>query len=67
MRQRIDAFESGAPAAEALNSGLRFAGLSDQLYPNSPSQTELRKTLRDRKAWLDRKTAVLRAFAAEAA
>jgi hypothetical protein len=64
MRSRFDSFESGAAGTDVLATALQFADLSQALYPAQPAQAELRKSLRDRKGWLDRKTAVLRAFAA---
>ena len=64
MRSRYEAFEEGTAGVEALDEGLRFAKLSEAAYPNSPEQTKIRKQLADRRAWLDRRIAVQKAFAA---
>jgi hypothetical protein len=64
MRQHYERFESGEAGVEALDRGLQFAELSQSLYPAVPEHVQLRQTLRDRKAWLTRKIAILRAFAA---
>jgi hypothetical protein len=66
MRSRYDAFESGASGVGALNQGLEFANLSQAVYPNAARQNELRQLLRARKAWLDRRMAVQKAFTAAA-
>jgi hypothetical protein len=47
-----------------LNEGLRLAELSRKTYPGVPEQERLRKALAERKEWLDRRAAVLRAFVA---
>ncbi len=64
MRQRYDRFENGTAGIETLQQGLKLAELSKVVYPAQPEQVKLRKALADRQAWLDRKIAVLRAFAA---
>ena len=64
MRRRYDQFESGAAGVDVLTQGLKFVELSQAVYPNNPEQDKLRKALTGRKEWLDRKTAILRAFAA---
>jgi hypothetical protein len=64
MRRRYDQFESGAAGVEVLTQGLKFVELSQAVYPNNPEQDKLRKALLERKQWLDRKAAILRAFAA---
>jgi len=66
MRSRYEAFESGAGGIDVLNQGLEFATLSQSVYPNAPEQEKLRQLLINRKAWLDRKIAVEKAFAAAA-
>ena len=66
MRSRYDAFESGASGIGVLNQGLEFANLSQAVYPNAARQNELRQLLRARKAWLDRRMAVQKAFSAAA-
>ncbi len=64
MQQRYDHFESGTAGLNVLEEALRFSQLSADLYPKQPEQAKLRDTLAARKAWLDRKAAVLKAFAA---
>lgn len=64
MEQRYERFESGTAGLDMLQQALRFAELSADIYPKQPEQTRLRETLAARKAWLDRKAAVLKAFAA---
>jgi hypothetical protein len=63
MRQRYDQFESGTADVAVLEEGLKFAELSQAVYPKSAAQEQLRKALADRKAWLERRVAILRAFA----
>ena len=64
MRQRYDQFESGSAGVEALNQGLEFAAISLAIYPNVPEQRQLRRALEEKRDWLERKMAILRAFAA---
>ena len=64
MRTRYEQFENGAANFEVLDQGLQYAELSQALYPALPEQAKLRDQLAQRKRWLDRKAAVLRAFAA---
>jgi len=66
MRSRYEAFENGTGGVDVLNQGLEFAKLSQSVYPNSPEQNKLRQLLTNRKAWLDRRIAVEKAFAAAA-
>jgi hypothetical protein len=66
MRSRYESFESGAEGIDVLNQGLDFVALSQAVYPNSREQDKLRQLLTGRKAWLDRKIAVQKAFAAAA-
>jgi hypothetical protein len=66
MRTRYDAFENGTGGVDVLEQGLQFSSLSQAVYPASPGQETLRKLLTNRKAWLDRKIAVQKAFAAAA-
>ncbi|MDP3000971.1 MAG: hypothetical protein Q8N47_26050 [Bryobacterales bacterium] len=63
MRQRYEQFESGVASLEVLQQALQYAELSQAVYPKQPEQERLRKALADRKAWLDRRAATLRAFA----
>jgi hypothetical protein len=64
MRSRYQQFETGTATLDVLNQGLKLAELSQSVYPNQSGQAQVRKLLVDRKTWLDRKVAVLRAFAA---
>jgi hypothetical protein len=64
MRQRYELFESGSAGVEALDQGLEFAKLSLAAYPDVPEQRQLRGELAEKRKWLDRKMAILRAFAA---
>ena len=64
MRRRYDQFESGAAGVDSLVQGLKFVELSAAVYPGDAAQETLRKAIADRKQWLDRKAAILRAFAA---
>ncbi len=64
MRRRYDAFENGSAGVEAITEGLKFVELSQAVYPANAEQDKLRQSLTGRKAWLDRKAAILRAFAA---
>jgi len=66
MQSRYDAFENGAGGVEVLKEGLQYVTLSLAVYPNSPKQDKLRQLLTARKAWLDRKIAVQKAFTAAA-
>jgi len=66
MRSRYDAFEDGTGGVDVLDQGLQFSSLSQAVYPNSPEQDKLRKLLTNRKAWLDRRIAVQKAFVAAA-
>ena len=64
MQQRYEAFESGTAGLEVLDEALRFAQLSAAIYPKQAEQARLRDALAARRAWLERKSAVLKAFAA---
>jgi hypothetical protein len=64
MQQRYDSFESGTAGVDVLEEALRFAQLSAAIYPKQPEQARLRDALAARRAWLNRKAAVLKAFAA---
>lgn len=64
MRERFDQFEGGTATVEVLDQALKLADLSAAIYPNAPEQAKLRDQISSTKVWLDRKVAVLRAFAA---
>ncbi len=64
MRSRYEEFEAGLGAAVLLDEALKLVELSKAVYPNQPDQEKLRQEILARKAWLDRKLAILRTFAA---
>ena len=64
MRRRYEQFESGAAGMDSLTEGLKFVELSQAVYPHDAEQEKLRVALTGRKHWLERKAAILRAFAA---
>jgi hypothetical protein len=64
MQRRYDSFESGTAGLDTLQEALRFAQLSADIYPKQPKQMRLRESLAVRKAWLDRRAAIVKAFAA---
>lgn len=64
MQQRYDRFETGTAGLDVLREALLFSQLSANLYPKQPDQVKMRDALATRKGWLDRKEAVLKAFAA---
>lgn len=64
MRQRFERFENGLAGLDVLDQALKYTELSQSLFANQPEQDKLRKAIIARKAWLDRRIATLRAFAA---
>jgi hypothetical protein len=64
LRGRFEQFETGTAGLEVLEQAMKLAELSQKIYPNQAGQAQLRKSLAQRKEWLDRRIAVLRAFAA---
>jgi hypothetical protein len=64
MRTRYESFQNGAANIDVLNQALKFADLSQAVYQGVPEQAKLRDEIAQLKLWLDRKVAVLRAFAA---
>ncbi|HEY4283605.1 MAG TPA: hypothetical protein VGM62_11125, partial [Chthoniobacterales bacterium] len=62
MRDRYEQFETGTAGADVLQQSLQLADLSESLYAAAPEHAELRKAILGRKAWLDRKMAILLAF-----
>jgi hypothetical protein len=64
MRTRFEQFESGSGTVAVLDEALKLAELSAAIYPNVPEQVALRQQIAKTKRWLDRRVAVLRAFAA---
>jgi len=47
-----------------ITQGLRFAEVSEKAFPADPQQTTLRNTLREKKAWVDQRIAIVKAFSA---
>jgi hypothetical protein len=66
MRTRYEAFEKGAGGLDVLKQGLQFVEMSKAVYGARPEQQKLRDQLTARNAWLERKIAILKAFAAAA-
>lgn len=63
MRSRYRSFETGTAGTSVLDEALRYTELSQAVYPDVPKQKELREQIRQKKVWLDRRIAVLHAFA----
>lgn len=66
MKENLSRFDMGIESAKSLDQGLQFVKLSESAYPAKTDHQKLRKDLTDRKKWLDRKLAVLRALSAGA-
>lgn len=64
MRSRYEKFQNGSANTEVLDQALKYADLSQSVYPAVAEQAKLRDQIAQLKKWLDRKVAVLRAFAA---
>jgi hypothetical protein len=65
MNTAIQRTNTGTGRLVELSQGLRFAEVSEKAsFSSDPQQAAMRKTLRDKKAWLDQRIAILRAFAA---
>ena len=64
MRIRYESFQNGTANIDVLNQALKFSQLSQAVYQGVPAQAKLRDEIAQLKLWLDRKVAVLRAFAA---
>jgi len=64
VRQPYEQFENGSAGVDALERSLKFVELSNAAFPNNADQKKLRDLVVQRKAWLDRKIAVLKALAA---
>ena len=67
MRSRYDKFQNGLANTEILDQALKYSELSESVYPAVAEQMKLRDQIAQLKMWLDRKVAVLRAFAAAGA
>lgn len=63
MRSRYERFQGGLANTEVLNQALKYKDLSQSLFPDLPEHVKLREQIGQLKIWLDRKVAVLRAFA----
>lgn len=66
MNLRLARFGDGVDSTKSLTEGLRFAELSAKAYPNEAAHKQARDQLASAKAWLDKRTAILRALAAGA-
>jgi len=66
MRSRYERFELGIESAKSLDEGLQIAQLSAKAWPQRPEHEKYRKLLAEKRAWLDRRLAILRSFAAGA-
>ena len=64
MQARYQQFETGTAGVDALEEALRFVELSKTVYPAVADQTAVRQQIQSTKAWLDRRIAILHAFAA---
>ena len=64
MRSRYEDFENSSAGLDVFKQALKIAELSQVAYPNEPEHVRLRKALADREGWLDKRTAILRAFSA---
>lgn len=64
MESRLARFEKGDGSVTALREGLQFAELSAAAFPDNPAHAAVRRRLAERKTWLERRVAVLRALAA---
>ena len=64
MNLRLARFGDGIDSTKSLTEGLRFAELSAKAYANEAAHKQAREQLAAAKAWLDKRTAILRALAA---
>jgi hypothetical protein len=62
MQTSSQRLSAGIAHYSDLEHGLLYADVSDKAYPNDEAQKKAREALRDQKAWLDRRIAILRAF-----
>ncbi len=63
MQDPYNQFEAGMAGLDVLERGLKYAALSAEIYPKNADHEKLRAAVRRQKDWLDRRGAVLRAFA----
>jgi len=64
MRTADQKLSSGIAHYSDLEHGLKFVRVSQKTFPNDPDQTKARAALSDRKVWLDRRVAILKALGA---
>lgn len=64
MLSRFERFESGTATRDVLEQALKLADLSAAAYPNVPAQAKLRDEIRRTNDLINRRVAILRAFAA---
>jgi hypothetical protein len=67
LSEMLDAarkINAGIAKADDLLLGLKYADVSAQAYPKDERQEKARAALIERKAWLDRRMAILKAFRA---
>jgi hypothetical protein len=62
MQTSNQRLSSGIAHFSDLEHGLLYADVSDKAYPNDEAQKKARDALREKKAWLDRRIAILKAF-----
>jgi len=64
MAGSLERFSDGFETSRSLDEGLHFARISEAAFPSQSEQNRLREDLRSSRAWLDRRVAMLKAFAA---
>ena len=64
MDAAIRQSEGGIARYSDIENGLRFAAVSDRAFPSDAAQKSARDQLRQRKAWVDTRVAILKALAA---
>ncbi len=62
MDRAIQNSSSGAVKYSDIQRGLRVADVSEKAFPSDTQQRHARDQLRERKAWIDRRIAILRAL-----
>jgi tetratricopeptide (TPR) repeat protein len=62
MQLAIQRSKGGVAKLSDLEEGLRFAVVSEKVFPSDPVQKSARDQVRQTKAWLDQRVAILRAF-----
>ena len=64
MDSRNRSLSAGSAHMVELDRGLQYADVSELAYPGDDRQKKLRDALREKKAWVDRQVAILKALAA---